>query len=69
MARPKRIQVIREGHVCRVLVDGVKLPFTLPRETVRVPVHPDDVPTVHLTLLADQVDVINKLHPHESETD
>ncbi len=68
MALPKRIEVIREGPVARVLVDGEKLPFPIPREAVTVPVHPDEIPTVHLTLFAEQVDVVNKLHHDEKET-
>ncbi|MCZ9352990.1 hypothetical protein NGM36_25005 [Streptomyces mutabilis] len=69
MDRPKHIEVIRKGSIGHVLVDGVELPFALPREAITVPVHPDHRPTVHLTLFADRVDVVNQLHPDEKETD
>lgn len=67
MAIPKRIEVIRVGAVARVLVDGQELPFTLPRETVAVEVHPDDMPTIRLALFAEQIDVVNKLHDEKEE--
>ncbi|MFE0720247.1 hypothetical protein ACFW23_04745 [Streptomyces rochei] len=69
MARPKRIDVIRKGRIGHVLVDGVELPFALPREAITVPVHPDQIPTVHLQLSADQVHVVNQCCPDEKETD
>lgn len=69
MARPQRIEVIRKGPTAHVLVDGVELPFSLPREAVTVPVHPDEFPTVHLTLFAERVDVVNQRRPDEKETD
>jgi hypothetical protein len=69
MARPQRIEVIRKGPTARVLVDGVALPFSIPRDSVTVPVNPDEPPTVHLALFADRVDVVNQLHPDEKETD
>ena len=68
MARPKRIEVIREGRIVRVLIDGEELPFALPRESVTVTVDPAEWPTVSLTLFADQVTVVNKLHSEEEET-
>ena len=64
----KHIEVVREGPLARVLVDGEELPFPLPREAVTVPVHPDEIPTVHLTLFAERVDVVNKLHHDKEET-
>ncbi|MFI1324547.1 hypothetical protein ACH4TI_15060 [Streptomyces rochei] len=69
MNRPKHIEVIRKGATGRLLVDGVELPFSLPREAIMIPVHPDAIPTVHLTLFADRVDVVNQRHPDEKETD
>jgi hypothetical protein len=69
MGWPQRIEVVRRGAIARVLVDGVELPFALPREAVTVPVHPDEIPTVHLKLFADRVDVVNQLRPDEEETD
>lgn len=61
MTRPRLIQVIRTGTLARVLVDGVELPYSIARDSVLVPVCPDDVPTVRLTLMADRVDVVNTL--------
>lgn len=64
MGRPKRIQVIREGLRARVLVDGQELlPNAIPGDSdVTVDVRPDEMPTVRITLMADQVDVINTVH-------
>jgi hypothetical protein len=67
MAIPQRIEVIRTGSVARVLVDGQELPFKLPRETIMVEVHPDDLPTIRLTLFAKRVDVINKFDDEKEE--
>jgi hypothetical protein len=66
--RPQRIEVIRKGPTVHVLVDGVEVPFPLLREAVIVSVDPDEMPTVHLTLFADRVDVVNQSHPDEEET-
>lgn len=68
MTRPRHIEIVRKGPIARVLVDGEQLPFSLPREAVTVPVHPDELPAVHLTLFAERVDVSNQLHPDEEET-
>lgn len=68
MARPQRIEVIREGPYCRVLIDGEPLPYSIPRDSVTVPVNPDEMPTVHLALFADRVDVVNALHSEEEKT-
>lgn len=68
MARPARIEVIREGRVARVLIEGKELPFALPRASVTVAVHPDEMPTVTLTLFADEVTVVNRCsQPSERE--
>lgn len=69
MGKPQRIQVIRKGPTAHVLVDGTELPFALPREAVTVPVHPDEVPSVRLTLFAERVDVVNQLATEQKETD
>ena len=62
MPRAKRIEVIRRGGQCRVLVDGQELPAALPRDTdVVVSVNPDERPTVTVTLTADRVDVTDDL--------
>ncbi|MER7874828.1 hypothetical protein ABTY63_14895 [Streptomyces solisilvae] len=61
MAIPQRIEVIRAGTRARVLVDGQELPFALAREKVTVSVHPDEMPTVHLVLMARRVDVVNSV--------
>lgn len=62
MARAKRIEVIRRGRICRVLVDGQELPAALPRDSdVVVSVNPDERPTVTVTLTADRVDVTDDL--------
>ncbi|MFD3498781.1 hypothetical protein [Streptomyces sp. NPDC058678] len=66
--RPQRIEVIRHGATCRVLIDGEPLPFSISRDSVTVPVDPDERPTVHLALFADRVDVVNYLHNEEETT-
>ncbi|MDT0568861.1 hypothetical protein RM704_15520 [Streptomyces sp. DSM 3412] len=63
MPRAKRIEVIRRGTGCHVLVDGVELPAAIPRDShVVVAVNPDERPTVTVTLTADQVTVTDALH-------
>lgn len=69
MPRAKHIEVIRRGHICRVLVDGQELPAALPRDSdVVVSVNPDERPTVTVTLTADRVDVTDDL-ASEKDTD
>lgn len=69
MPRAKRIEVIRRGRVCQVLVDGQELPAALPRDSdVVVSVNPDARPTVTVTLTADRVDVTDDL-ASEKDTD
>jgi hypothetical protein len=68
MARPKQIRVQRRGAYAQVFVDGEELlPHAISRDSVVVAVSPDEVPTVTLTLVADQVDVINTLHENSKE--
>jgi hypothetical protein len=58
MPRAERIEVIRRGRQCRVLVDGQELPAALPIDSdVVVSVNPDARPTVTVTLTANRVDV------------
>jgi quinolinate synthase len=69
MSRAGRIEVIRRGGICQVLVDGQELPAALPRDSdVIVTVHPDTRPTVTVTLTADRVDVTDTLFD-EKDTD
>lgn len=69
MPRAKRIEVIRQGGNCRVLVDGQELPAALPRtHNVVVAINPDNLPTVTVTLTADRVDVTDTRHD-EKDTD
>ncbi|MFF5958474.1 hypothetical protein [Streptomyces luteogriseus] len=69
MTRAKRIEVIRQGRICRVLVDGQELPAAIPLSSdVIVAVNPDDRPTVTVTLTADRVDVTDDL-ASEKDTD
>lgn len=53
----------RQGRTARIVVNGgVEIPAdAILRDSVSVPVDPDEVPTVHLTLIGVQVDVINTL--------
>ncbi|GGS47717.1 hypothetical protein [Streptomyces violaceus] len=70
MRRAERIEVIRRGGQCRVLVDSQDLPAAIPRDSdVIVSVNPDDKPTITLTLMADRVDVTDTTFPDEKETD
>ena len=70
MPRAQRIEVIRRGRVCRVLVDGQELPALMPRDSdVLVTVHPDARPTVTVTLMADRVDVTDTPDSDEKDTD
>ena len=56
------ITVTREGRLARVIVDGVEIPpDAILRDSVTVPVDPDDIPTIHLTLIGARVDVLNTL--------
>jgi hypothetical protein len=56
------ITVTRQGRTTRIVVNGVEIPATaILRDSISVPVDPDEVPTVHLTLIGAQVDVINTL--------
>ncbi|WP_299542020.1 hypothetical protein [uncultured Streptomyces sp.] len=56
------IAVIRTGPAARILVGGVEIPpEAILRDSVTVPVDPDEVPSVHLTLVAARVDVHNTL--------
>ncbi|MGW9249755.1 hypothetical protein [Streptomyces badius] len=58
----ERITVTREGSHARIVVDGVEIPQNaILRDSVNVPVNPDDVPTVNLTLFGARVDVLNTL--------
>ncbi|AZM54167.1 hypothetical protein DMA15_17640 [Streptomyces sp. WAC 01529] len=68
MGIPHRIEVIREGSVGRVLVDGTQLPFPIPREAITVTVHPEEIPMITLHLFAEQVEVRNNLHADTKET-
>ncbi|MDX2667388.1 hypothetical protein [Streptomyces stelliscabiei] len=70
MPRAKRIEVIRRGIGCHVLVDGVELPAAMPRDShVVVAVNPDERPTVTVTLTADHVTVTDALQHDEKEND
>ncbi|MEU3600878.1 hypothetical protein ABZ714_19465 [Streptomyces sp. NPDC006798] len=54
------IRITREGTRTRIVVDGVEIPAgAIGRDSVRLPVDPDQVPSVTLTLLATTVDVLN----------
>lgn len=68
MKRPQLIEVIRAGERTRIVIDGQDLPYLGPRDApVVVSVAPDDIPTVTLTLMADQVNVINALREGGSD--
>lgn len=60
------IQVIRERDRVRLLVDGQEVPASaVHRDSVDVPVDPDEVPTVRLELIARRIEVINTLRESE----
>lgn len=58
----KQITVTREGVTARIVVDGVEIPAgAILRNSVSVPVDPDEPPTVHLSLIGARLDVLNTL--------
>ncbi|WP_411118984.1 hypothetical protein [Streptomyces sp. 058-1L] len=58
----EQIIVTREGARARIVVDGVEIPAAaIERNSVDIPVDPDEVPSVHLTLIGARVDVLNTL--------
>ncbi|MEU1219228.1 hypothetical protein [Streptomyces microflavus] len=58
----ERITVTREGARARIVVDGVEIPLdAIGRHSVTVDIDPDEVPSVHLTLIGARVDVLNTL--------
>lgn len=60
-----RITVTRKGPHASVIVDGVEIPgAAIRRNSVVVPVDPDEIPTVTLTLVARDVQATNT---HEGE--
>ncbi|MEU2450052.1 hypothetical protein ABZ605_08335 [Streptomyces sp. NPDC012765] len=62
----RRIEVVRTGRTTRVVVDGVEIPAdAILRDSLTVPVNPDDRPTIVLALTADRVEVINTLEESE----
>lgn len=65
-----QISINRKGPHTAVVVDGVQIPAkAIARNSVVVPVDPDDQPRVCLELIAGHVDVVNTLdHTDESET-
>ncbi|MDG9705543.1 hypothetical protein [Streptomyces sp. DH37] len=66
--RPSHIEIIRRDGRLRVLIDGNELPCPIARaEPLDVPVHPDEMPLVRLTLIADTVTVTNTLHDQDEE--
>lgn len=68
MRPPALIEVIRKGPTARIVIDGAELPFPVSRDSVTVPVHPDERPTVQLSLYADRVHVINQATADEEES-
>lgn len=61
--RHRLIRVKRFGAVARVFVDDQELDVTDP---VIVAVHPDEVPTVTVTLQADRIEVTDDVKTQES---
>ncbi|MFF7365814.1 hypothetical protein [Streptomyces sp. NPDC008125] len=54
------ITVVREGLTARIVIDGVELRAdVIARDSVTVPVDPDEMPCVYLALTALRVDVVN----------
>lgn len=54
------IQVIREGTRVRIVVDGVEIPArAVMRHSCEVPVDPDEIPSLRLTLFGSRVEVLN----------
>ncbi|WP_435107791.1 hypothetical protein [Nocardiopsis synnemataformans] len=55
-----RITVTRQGLHASVVVDGVEIPgAAIRRDSVVVPVDPDEIPTVTLTLMARNAQATN----------
>ncbi|MFE9300832.1 hypothetical protein [Streptomyces sp. NPDC006856] len=58
----ERITVTREGDHARIVVDGLEIPAgAILRDSVIIPIDPDEMPAVHLTLIGARVDVLNTL--------
>lgn len=69
MERARHISVVRRAGQLQVLVDGEDLAALLPCDShVVVSVHPDEHPTVTLTLMADRIDVVDALSEDQEET-
>ncbi|MGW4030744.1 hypothetical protein ACWEFL_15730 [Streptomyces sp. NPDC004838] len=61
------IRITREGHRVRITVDGLEIPAAaIDRDSVRLPIRPDERPSVQITLIASTVDVLNTLKDEES---
>ncbi|WP_030744445.1 hypothetical protein [Streptomyces sp. NRRL F-5135] len=64
-----RIQVTRQGTHASVVVDGTEIPAqAILANSVTVDVDPGDIPSVRLTLIGAQVDVLNTIHTQEQES-
>ncbi|MGO4630497.1 hypothetical protein AB4225_06070 [Streptomyces sp. 2RAF24] len=73
MSEPVRIarevRVERRGQIARLYFDGTEFPYLLAYEGIKVgDIHPDDMPTVRFTVLAERVDVINQFEPDPEGT-
>ncbi|QVQ51300.1 hypothetical protein J4H86_21140 [Spiractinospora alimapuensis] len=57
-----RIAVVRNARGFSITVDGIEIPGNaILGDSVTIPVDPDGVPEVHLTLIARQVEFRNAL--------
>lgn len=66
----ENITVTRHGDTAEVTIDGVAIPANaIKRDSVYIPVDPDELPSVCLELIATEVTSTNTLNPEsESET-
>lgn len=64
----ENITITRTGNDFALTIDGVEIPANaIKRDSVYIPVDPDELPSVCLELIATEVTSTNTLNP-ESET-
>jgi hypothetical protein len=59
---PKVIRVERAGNSFVLTIDGEEFPYPIAWEPISAVVDPDGSPTLTITLMAEQVEVVNHLH-------
>jgi hypothetical protein len=65
----REVRVERRGQIARLFIDGAEFPYTLAYEGIAVgDIHPDEMPTIRFTVIAERVDVINQFEPDPEET-